>query len=77
MNNDEKIAIAKKRTILLILIVVFGISTLVLSLISLTERDNIIFLILAIISFVIESFLSHYRNKLSVKEVKPGSKNQG
>ena len=62
MTNDEKIAIAKKRTILLILIVVFGISTLVLSLISLTERDNIIFLILAIISFVIESFLSHYRN---------------
>ena len=76
MTNDEKIARAKKRKILLSLIIVFGISTLVFAMLSLTYRDNPVFLILALISFLIEAILSNYRNKLDPKEVKPGSKNQ-
>ena len=76
MTNDQKIKIMKKRKILLSLIIVFGVLTLVLALLSLTERSNPLFLILAIISFLIETILSNCRNKLNSKEVKSDSKNQ-
>lgn len=73
LTNDEKIKRVKTRKILRVLIIVFGLLTLVLAIYSLFFDFSPI---PALISFIIEALLSNYRNKLNPKEVVFGSKNQ-
>jgi len=72
ISNDEKIKRVKQRKILKVFIIFFGLLTLVLSIHSLVPKFTPI---LAIVSFVIEACLSHYRNKLDPKVVNPDPKN--
>lgn len=73
ISNDEKIKRVKQRKILRILIIIFGLATLVLAMFSLFNQISPIY---AIITFVIEAGLSQYRNKLDPKVANLGSKNQ-
>lgn len=73
ISNDEKVKRVKQRKILRILIIIFGLATLVLALFSLFNKISPIY---AIITFVIEAGLSQYRNKLDPKLANLGSKNQ-
>lgn len=73
LTNNEKIKRIKQRKILKAFILIFGLSTIILAILSLTINLNPIF---AIISFIIEFILSKYREKLDPKEVNPDSKNQ-
>lgn len=73
ISNDEKVKRVKQRKILRILIIIFGLATLVLALFSLFNKISPIY---AIITFVIEAGLSQYRNKLDPKVANLGSKNQ-
>lgn len=72
LSNDEKINRIKKRKILKVFILIFGLSTIVLALFSLFNNLNPIF---AIISFIIEYIISKYRDKLDPKEVNLDLKN--
>ena len=74
MTNEEKIKIMKRRRILYYLIIFFGVSTLVLAIISLVQKFTPL---PAIVSFIIEAVLSKYRSKLDPKVGVPDSKNQG
>lgn len=71
--NDEKMKRVKTRKILKGFIIFFGFLTLVLAIYSLVNNFTPI---PAIISFLIEAILSHYRNKLDPKLVSLDSKNQ-
>lgn len=62
MTNQEKEKTYKKRQILRILIIVFGLATLVLSIWSLVDKVTPI---PALICFLIEAILSKYRDKLT------------
>lgn len=73
ISNDEKVKRVKQRKILRILIIIFGLATLVLALFSLFNKISPIY---AIITFVIEAGLSQYRNNLDPKVANLGSKNQ-
>lgn len=70
--NDEKVERFSKRKILLWLIVIFGLATVVLSVLSLVLKISPVF---AVITFVIEAILSKNRTKLSFKEEESGQKN--
>ena len=65
LSNDEKSDRYKKRKILFYLIIVFGFTTIILSVASLVIKISPIF---AVISFVIETILSKYRDKLRFKD---------
>ena len=65
LSNEEKESRYKKRKILLALIVIFGISTIVLSVLSIIFKISPVF---ALISFVIEAILSKYREKLAFRD---------
>ena len=65
LSNDEKALRYKKRKVLLYLIIVFGLATIVLSVLSIIIKISPVF---ALISFVIEAVLSKYREKLAFKE---------
>ena len=65
LSNDEKAARYQKRKILLVFIGIFGLSTIVLSVLSLVINLSPIF---AIISFLIEAILSKKRDKLRFKD---------
>lgn len=71
--NEEKIKRVRTRKILKGFIIFFGFLTLVLAIHSLVTKFTPIF---AIISFLIEAILSHYRNKLDPKDLNLDSKNQ-
>ena len=73
MTNDEKLKVRKKRQILKVFIIVFGIATLGLAIYSLITKFTPV---PAIITFVIEAVLSKYRNKLDPKGVNLDLKNQ-
>ncbi len=74
LTNDEKIKRVKQRKILKGFIIFFGLLTLGLAIYSLVTKFTPI---PAIVSFIIEVFLSKYRDKLDPKEGVLGSKNQG
>ena len=65
LSNAEKESRYKKRKLLLTLIMIFGLTTIVLAVLSLTIKISPIF---ALISFLIESILSKYREKLAFKD---------
>ena len=65
MTNSDKEKVYIKRKILRILIIVFGLATLVLSIWSLVDKVTPI---PALICFLIEAILSKYREKLSYNE---------
>ena len=65
LSNDEKAARYQKRKILLVFIGIFGLSTIVLSVLSLVINLSPI---LARISFLIEAILSKKRDKLRFKD---------
>lgn len=69
--NSEKIKRVKQRKILKHFIIFFGFLTLVLAIHSLVSKTTPVF---ALISFIIEAFLSKYREKLDPKEVSLDSK---
>ena len=73
MTNEEKVKRLEKRRVLLTLIILFGISTIVLSILSLVVELNPIF---AVISFTVEAILSNYRNKLDPNYVKEEKKDK-
>ena len=73
MTNDEKLKRRKKRQILKVFIIIFGLATLVLAICSLLYKISPIY---AIITFLIEALLSNYRTKLDPKVVNLDSKNQ-
>lgn len=73
ISNDEKIKIVKKRKLLKVLIIIFGLATLVLAMFSLFDKLSPIY---AIITFIVEALLSNYRNKLDPKVVSSDLKNQ-
>lgn len=73
MTNEEKVKRLEKRRVLLTLIILFGISTIVLSILSLVVELNPIF---AVISFTVEAILSNYRNKLDSNYVKEEKKDK-
>ena len=62
MTNEEKIKIHKKRQILKVFIIIFGLLTLALAICSLIYKLNPIF---ACITFLVEAILSKYREKLN------------
>jgi len=64
MTNDEKDKAYKKRQILRILIIVFGLATLVLSIWSLVDKVTPI---PALICFLIEAILSKCRDNIKLK----------
>ena len=66
MTNDEKLKRRKKRQILKVFIIIFGLATLVLAICSLLYKISPIY---AIITFLIEALLSNYRTKLDTKVV--------
>lgn len=66
MTNDEKLKRRKKRQILKVFIIIFGLATLVLAICSLLYKISPIY---AIITFLIEALLSNYRTKLDPKVV--------
>lgn len=66
MTNDEKLKRRKKRQILKVFIIIFGLATLVLTICSLLYKISPIY---AIITFLIEALLSNYRTKLDPKVV--------
>lgn len=72
MTNDEKLKRRKKRQILKVFIIIFGLATLVLAICSLLYKISPIY---AIITFLIEALLSNYRTKLDPKVVNLDSKN--
>ena len=67
LSNDEIASRYKKRKILYWLILVFGLATIVLAVLSLVIKISPIF---AIISFIIEAILSKCREKIEIKENK-------
>lgn len=71
--NDEKMRRVKIRKILKVFIIFFGLLTLVLAIHSLVTNFTPIF---ALLSFLVEACLSHYRNKLDPKLVDSDLKNQ-
>ncbi len=71
--NDEKLKRVKVRKILKGFIIFFGFLTLILAIHSLVTGFTPVF---AILAFLIEAVLSHYRNKLDPKLVNLDSKNQ-
>ncbi len=73
MTNDERLKRRKKRQILKVFIIIFGLATLVLAICSLLYKISPIY---AIITFLIEALLSNYRTKLDPKVVNLDSKNQ-
>lgn len=73
MTNNEKIKRVKQRKVLKVLIIFFGLLTLVLSICSLVNNFTPL---PAIISFFIEALLSKYRNKIDPKVVVSDLKNQ-
>ena len=72
MTNEQKLKNRKKRQVLKVLIIIFGLATLVLAIYSLITKFSPI---PAIITFVVEAVLSKYRTKLDPKVVNPDSKN--
>ena len=64
MTNQEKEKAYKKRQILRILIIIFGLATLVLSIWSLVDKVTPI---PALICFIIEAILSKYRDSIKIK----------
>ena len=72
MTNDEKVERLRKRKILYYLIIVFGVATLFLAILSLTEKITPLF---ALITFLVEAILSKWRDKLKIKVEDPDSKN--
>ena len=72
MTNDTKIQNLKKRRVLLILIVIFGLLTFGLSVYSLITKFTFI---PALICFIVEFVLSKIREKIKLKEEAPDSKN--
>lgn len=64
MTNQEKEKAYKKRQILRILIIIFGLATLVLSIWSLVDKVTPI---PALICFVIEAILSKCRDNIKLK----------
>ena len=72
MNNNQKIENYKKRKVLLVLIVIFGLLTLGLSIFSLITKFTFI---PALVCFIVEYILSKVREKIKLKEEVPGSKN--
>ena len=65
MTNDQKLLNLKKRRVLLILIVVFGLLTLGFSIFSLITKFTFI---PALICFMVEFILSKIREKVKLKE---------
>ncbi len=72
MTNDKKIENLKKRRVLLILIVIFGLLTLVFSIFSLITKFTFL---PALGCFIVEYILSKVRDKIKIKEEVPDSKN--
>ncbi len=64
MTNQEKEKAYKKRQILRILIIIFGLATLVLSIWSLVDKVTPI---PALICFIIEAILSKCRDNIKLK----------
>lgn len=64
MTNSEKEKAYKKRQILRMLIIIFGLATLVLSIWSLVDKVTPI---PALICFLIEAALSKYRDSIKLK----------
>lgn len=73
MTNDEKIKNVKKRKILKVLVIFFGLLTLILAIYSLVTKFTPI---PALITFIIEAVISKYRDKLDPKVEALNSKNQ-
>ena len=73
MTNDKKIENLKKRRVLLILIVIFGLLTLGFSIFSLITKFTFL---PALGCFVVEAILSKQREKIKFKEEALDSKNQ-
>ncbi len=65
--NDEKYDAYKKRKILRIFIIVFGIATIVLAILSLILKFSCIY---AVGTFLIMSLLNKYRDSLSFNNKK-------
>ena len=72
ISNDEKIKRVKIRKILKVFIIVFGLLTVLLAILSLIYKISPIF---ALITFIVEAILSNYRNKLDPKVVVSDLKN--
>lgn len=76
-SNDIKLKKIKQRKILQVLILVFGILTILAAGYSLYDRGNYITLGIAVGAFVVEVILTRIRNKIKFKEEDLDSKNQG
>lgn len=60
-SNDKKVNIFKVRKLLRILIIIFGLATLILAIYSLVKKTTPLY---ALLSFIIEVVLSKIRNEL-------------
>lgn len=65
ISNKEREKLLKRRVMLWYGIIVFGILTILLSILSLTIKLNPIY---AIISFVLETLASYFRNKIKLED---------
>lgn len=65
ISNEEREKLLKRRVMLWYGIIVFGILTILLSILSLTIKLNPIY---AIISFVLETLASYFRNKIKLED---------
>ncbi len=72
MNNNTKIENYKKRKVLLVLIVIFGLLTLGFSIFSLITKFTFL---PALGCFVVEFILSKLRDRIKLKEEDPDLKN--
>ena len=72
MNNNTKIENYKKRKVLLVLIIIFGLLTLGFSIFSLITKFTFL---PALGCFVVEFILSKVRDRIKLKEEDPDSKN--
>ena len=64
-SNDKKYKKYKLRKILRILIMIFSIVTIVLAVLNLAIKISIVY---ALISFLITTLLTNYRNKISLNK---------
>ncbi len=74
-NNDIKIKKLKQRKILQVLIIVFGVITLLAAVYSLVFRNSFIPTAIALVAFLIEAILTKIRNSIKLKEEDLDSKN--
>ena len=72
MTNDQKISNLKKRKVLLVLIIIFGLLTLGLSIFSLITKFTFL---PALGCFIVEYVLSKVREKTKIKEEVSDHKN--